>query len=529
MPTLIEYLVRKEGANRSGQLSLLNYSDRVLACLYELDDGDEDAWLIAVDVRPGPATRRRIRATIRLESVEKLFVRHNKDYLYYGTHSGMASHGHHEWVIKGIPLPDFASRAERHSLQLSNLVGSDIGCTVAFEIYNGYFYALSNQTSFDVQEVDWTSFYHCLRFPLDKPQKEDIEVNREIWRRQHTEGPINDSWTDLQLRKDERFGELLIVECRREWKGGGSHSQRTFYTQSIDFRKEDELGDTTPTQSSSLDGTESTCTRSIPHALPADDPLTSTLDENSKPNWAPPRTRLKRDYHDEPVAASKSYQTFTLAKTKYRTYNPSSSSFLDVVIDSTRSVSTAPSPFPRQQVRIRIGSRRLKSPLKKNGLLRERQISEETGQVRIGSEERFIDRDIRLWPPENAPSQLLDILNPSSDMSEVEASSDERSVVYMAGSSYSAKGRPIVLINFDAALNFAGLPLLDPRGLRSRRVDGSEGHCDVMLEPRRIEDCKGKQASQRVGPSGSVSGTVAPWFRTERAMYCDIGMGFRLR
>jgi len=529
MPTLLDYAVRGDRVNRRGQLTLLNYSECVLACLYETENDGQNAWLVALDVRPGPATRKRIRATIPLETTEKLFVRHNKDHLYYGTHSGIASHGHHEWVIRGLKLHNISPSTEVHVLQLSDLVGSDVGCTVAFEIHNGCFYALSNQTSFDVEEVDWTSYYHCLRFPLDKPRKSCIEVNREIWRRQHIEGPINDSWTDLRLRADERSGELLIVECRREWHGGGSKSIRTFYTQNIDFRLNHESETSACTQPTSVNGTAPTSTLPVPQPFPTDDPLTSTIDENSRPHWSPPGKRLPCNWHPEEHLASKPCQTFTLAKTKYRTYNPCSSSFLDVVLDNIAPIPATLIRRPPQRVRIRIGSRKRASPLNEDWTLRKPERCEETGQVLEGSEEAFIDRGVRLWPPDNAPVQLLNILNPCPDISEVEATSDERSIVYMAGSSSSPERKAIVLINFDPGMHFADLPFLDVGSSPSQYPHGHESRCSVVLEPRRLEVYRGKPASHPVGATGPASSTTAPWFRTERAMYRGIGLGFRLR
>lgn len=532
IPTLIEYAVRGDSKNRHGQLTLLNYSDRILVCLYEVENVDDDAWLIALDVRPGPATRKRIRVALRLDTSEKLFVRHNKDHLYYGTHSGFGSHGHREWVIKGIPLRNPGPSAETISLQLSELVGSDVGCTVAFEIHEGYFYALSNQTSFDVEEVDWTSYYHCSRFPLDKPRKECVEVDREIWRRQHIEGPINDSWTDLGLRVDEGSGELLIVECRREWQGGGSQSQRTYYTQPIGFQLNNESVESLiPAQLSSLDAAALVSTLSVAVALPTNDPLTSTIDASNKPHWAPPRKRLYSDFHAEEHASSNACPSFTLSKTKFRTYNPCSSSFLDLVLDNTTSPSADANRLPRQQLRIRIGSRKLASPLNEDGALRLPELNDETGEVLKGSEARFIDRGIRMWPSGNAPAELLDVLNPCSNLNEVEATSDERSIVYMTGSSPSTQDRAIVLINFDSAIEFPDLPLLDSRRARTQPLDVSEGRRDVTLESKRFEDHEGKsklRANRAVSTTVRVSGTTAPWFRSERAMYCDIGKGFRL-
>jgi hypothetical protein len=74
------------------------------------------------------------------------------------------------------------------------MVGSEIGSTICFKFYKGFFYALSNQTSFEVKEIDWTSFYHCVRFPLNSPYTDLLQKtkNKSMWRRQHREDPIND-------------------------------------------------------------------------------------------------------------------------------------------------------------------------------------------------------------------------------------------------------------------------------------------------------------------------------------------------
>jgi hypothetical protein len=110
-------------------------------------------------------------------------VRHTESFLYFGTHSGTGTHGHHEWRIQGISLDQKpASPPDTKPLQLKDFVGSDIGSTVAFEIHDGYFYAPSNQTSFDVEEVDWTSFYYCIRFRLKQPFKNALEINARIYR-----------------------------------------------------------------------------------------------------------------------------------------------------------------------------------------------------------------------------------------------------------------------------------------------------------------------------------------------------------
>jgi hypothetical protein len=89
-----------------------------------------------------------ILAAQELESTDKIFVRHNKQYLYYGTHSEIGTDGYKKWVISGY---DFRTRKWfDQKIHLPDMVGSEIGSTVCFEFYEGFFYALSNQTSFEV-------------------------------------------------------------------------------------------------------------------------------------------------------------------------------------------------------------------------------------------------------------------------------------------------------------------------------------------------------------------------------------------
>jgi hypothetical protein len=46
-------------------------------------------------------------------------------------------------------------------------------------------------TSFNLEEIDWTSYYYCIRFPVADPTA--VQTPKRIWRRRHIEGPINDT------------------------------------------------------------------------------------------------------------------------------------------------------------------------------------------------------------------------------------------------------------------------------------------------------------------------------------------------
>ena len=233
IPGLVTQAIPTIGESTRGLFQILYYSDDIVSCLYRSSTSlDPVAWLIAFNAKAG-----RILTTKELESTCKIFVRHNREFLYYGTHSEIGTDGYRNWVIRGY---DFKSmKWFDQKMCLSSIVGSELNSTVCFELHQGYFYALSNQTSFDVEEVDWTSFYHCVRFPQASPVRKDLEQtrDRDMWRRQLQEGPIDDRWTSLRLDADESTGDLKIIECRKEWKQGSSRSRKSCWAYGRDVRR----------------------------------------------------------------------------------------------------------------------------------------------------------------------------------------------------------------------------------------------------------------------------------------------------
>ncbi|KAI9709822.1 MAG: hypothetical protein M1812_007614 [Candelaria pacifica] len=539
---LLAHASQGDSGFHHGTATLLNYSDSILIVLCEPQVGEEEGWLLAVNVEVGTPTTRRVLISRKLQTSARIFARHDKSYLYYGTHSGIGSHGHHEWIVTGIPLngsPALCSDV----IQLDNFVGSDIGLTVFFEIHDGFFYALSNQTSFEVEEVDWTSYYNCFRFPVDHPNP-NIVQHRQIWRRNHVEGPINDSWTDLGLFIDESTGRLMIIEARREWQGGGSTSQRTYYTEPVVFPNPpspDEMPPNVLPASSSSVFASLAESKYFP-GLPINDPLVDTLTSGDKPHYEPPHIRIDKHTHPDDDGLSTMVPNFILAKTKVRAYNPCSSAFLDLV-DDPLPPSAATKFRIRQRLRIRVGSRKRASPdyedpdCDGHRLLKRPKIDPETDEPIEGSEEKFIDRGVHMWPPSNAAPELYDILNPiPSASNEVIGVADERTLIYMTGSSSSPQRRAIVLINFDSAIRFPGLQKLQSGidqtvcspSISSDRVVG------VELDGTRIggekNDSKGKRAVVRYPDTDSESHDKATsWFWTEEAQYLSIGKGFNLR
>ena len=459
---------------REATFALLSFADGYVSCVCRVKVPREE-HLIVLDVRPViPAGRRRFRLIRPLVRVKKLFVRHNAKYLCLGTHSGTGRDCHREWLIQTIDL-DTSKDLTLRPVQLRNFAGSDVGPTVSFEIKDDHFYAISNQTGFRDEEIDWTSYYVCLRFPLSDPT--NLQWKR-IWRRQHREGPISDTWTDISLQTDESTGQPIIVECRREWLNGASENFRTYYTQPLDWPGDENESHTatsasaadTPSDLSPLMTSMSTHIPGLPAYMPLqtypDDPLAALLDSSSKPNYEPPKKRVRRHFHPEysgPELISR--RDFIYSKTKYTTYNHSASAFIDLVNDPP-----APPKFfstPPDRLRLRIGSRKRKSPIDEQGeeggpgMLYPPEHDDDGEPIEY-SDERFQSRGIKLWPPNDAPRELISLLCPSGRAGNVDASSDDRCIVYSTNPlKADSTKRPIILVSFDPSIRVGTTKKLD--------------------------------------------------------------------
>ena len=434
-----------------------------------------------------------------------------QDFIVCGNHTGIGANSHHEWVIQVFSQPGTEGMTlNADPIQLERFFGIDVGQTIVFEIFDGYFYAVSNTSSPEVEEIDWTSYYHCYRFPLHNAKQETLQYT-QIWRRQHREGPINDSWTSLSLQKDEGTGKVTICEARREWKNGSSVQERNFYLQTLEFedsidpvRNDEETGNGEEFQDlqnliehpdcssrsdlSNIPGPlqisdPSDTLRPTNSAYPPNDVLVTAIDETNKPLYEPPRYRPPRGCHPESPASartslSKPPKTYILTNTKHRSYNLASSAFLDVVTeDSKRAFNTA-------QISLRIGARSLDSPIdiETTGRLREPLVDESTGSPLPGSEERFRDRGIHLWPPLNvAPSELLEVLQIKGASRKVEAVTDERSIILAIGGGGGGgrTAKKLVLVNFDPAIRFPGLEEIT---LPRNDTAGDASFGDVVLQ-----------------------------------------------
>ncbi|KAL8692567.1 MAG: hypothetical protein Q9218_002436 [Villophora microphyllina] len=448
------------------------------------------SWLVVLDVENYDEDFERLILAVDLWTPDQLIVRNTEKHLCVLTPTGTSATGRHrEWIVRIWDLEDSSPRPLL--LQIPELAVGESGHDLVFEVFDGHLYAVSTQSPNDMDEPEWTSYYTCCRVPLENPHPLTLETVK-IWRRHHNEGPINDLWTTLNLFQDESTGELTIIEARKEWTGGSSRQRRTWYKQALpaqftvpEVTKGEKDADTDPT-SPNDDGDQVFATSQIQDSLLSgtsnqDPPYLLVTPPKNNPqeveysgvprtlDQQPAHPRLLCNTHREyPLDAPipDVIDNSILAKSRYRAYNQGASAFLDLVVDDrTREYRGKWD----QQLRLRIGARRDGSPVDQFGFLYRRLIDQSTGGHVEGSEFRYCDTGIHLWPPADAPLALQDLLNGGSDprdkgdsrsswrtLGDVTAVSDERSILYLIkkkGSFEDDWGR-LVLVNFDKQIHF---------------------------------------------------------------------------
>ncbi|PYI26517.1 hypothetical protein BP00DRAFT_355793 [Aspergillus indologenus CBS 114.80] len=543
-------------------IRLMQYHDWNLAFTVERED-TEETWLIAVDMRPKLECHKtgRLRFITRLPDTRRLFVRLNTRYIYWGTHSMLSADGHLQWVVECADLQT-GRNTTRAPLILDNFSGHDISQNVCFGVYDDHLYAVSTMIGHEAEEIDWTSYYVWLCVsPTEETKQSTINFK---WRRQHREGPVNDTWSDLSLRVDEATKQLMILECRREWINSGSENIRTYYMQSLPSPAEIEQSK----QERFAGLLRRTRNAPPPPAVLPDEPLTRTLDSTNKPRYEPPQKRIRRHYHQEypPGTDLAKRRDFILARTKYRTYNLSSSTFVDLVTDAagpqpSHSINstTTSGRIPTDQLRLRLTSRKRKSPIDsageevEPGLLYPPELDDQDSSSRPPidhSEERFESLGVHMWPPDHAPAALTQLLSPTKRIasSEVRAAADERSLVYSVDAPDSGDGdQAILFINFDPLLRLPGLQRLDMtdgsvRAMKRPAQEAAEpthpagqgervrvGDVAQMESTRHTSFGAKRTAAARMGMSKGGRGSPVPSVREEGAMYLRLGRGFWLR
>jgi hypothetical protein len=163
---LDEAIPESRGCKRY-KFQLLYQSDGVVSCLYTHKRPDIAHWLVVFQ----PAKAKIVTAH-RLDSSNRIFVRNNSKFLFYGTQSDIGADSFRRWVLESFNLQ--TGKWVEDPLYLPDTVGSDVGSTICFEIIDDYFCVLANSTSFEVGGLEYTSYYDFFRFPLDRPSREYI-------------------------------------------------------------------------------------------------------------------------------------------------------------------------------------------------------------------------------------------------------------------------------------------------------------------------------------------------------------------
>ena len=516
------------------RIKLMSYQDNILVIMCIPRSSDLKSVIVAVNSQHRQMSdMNRVQLSVRISRSSTYFIRHDKEHLVYGYYSdiNVGWHGHREWQFWQFGLT--GSREGQKLPKLLNHPGMDIGTTVVFEIFDGYFYVLSNQSSVDTEEPDPESFYHVNRYNLNDGT---LQGPVQIWRRRHREGPIHDSWTEFALQRDECSGNLNITETRREWQDGHSDQKRTFYIEPLVFPSTAEsFVDPSIKGSSALATSESRVdSENSGRWTPPPDPMLSAELIVPIEQPSPLRRRIPRRYHPEYAGSQppSTFRDFRLAQTKFRTYNCSCMAFLDIVLDDQTSLIQ---PQRGSQIRLRVQSRTQSAPLDGKGFLRRLDIDERTGNVLIDSEDVFVDRGTKMWPLLTSPPGLVQLLNPGIGLNGFAAQADERSVVYTAGSGLGKDG-PIILINFDPAIQFPGLGKIDERtnerheqSIRGPEFsDGlreySQGAVGLIDQKRvLLSSAQGQQQENKAQNTGRVSR-----FKIEKALWQELGQGYQL-
>ena len=509
-----------EGTPQGSSLELVSYRDGILTlALWSSQNYPKTVSYFAIDV--GTRTSKRF-LKINQHFLPEKSPLANTDFQYRQHKSYLVRLYQEKWGYR-----DYQWFFEVHFLgkpwdedcqlgQFSNLLGSDIGSTVAFEIFDGFLYAVSSQQNLEAVEDETDSFYHCYKVDITQRSR-PVEAAR-VWRREHAEGPINDMWTHLALHRDEATGKLLIIESRHEYTvSSGSTHQRSHYTTVLPTRK---ICNDDPILDLSAQPLEpSIWTPKYIFPAPRQPNLNGVIPPSGQSAFDgfQHRPRLPCHVHTEQASASSCY---TRHKTRNVTYEPSSSTFLDVVSDDNPVVHCADR---KCSLRLRVGTRIVLPPLYSNGCLRQPIIDNDSEEVEH-SEEQFSDLETRLWPPLDAPAELIELLNVGTPahachVRALDVTSDERSIVYQVAGR-KVEDKAIVLVGFDPQMNFDSLPRLDvPNEVVSVGQHAGEVSKATCLKAR-VSDGVRHQGTNK-GMFCEVVEEVAEW-KTLRT-------GFRLR
>ncbi|KAI1439269.1 hypothetical protein GGR50DRAFT_690613 [Xylaria sp. CBS 124048] len=436
IPRLIQAAFPEVAPCRRYMFRVLYEAAGIVSCLFTSARDQTESWLLVIKPR-----EQRILETFRLASTTKIFVRNNENFLYFGTLSAEGDDGFPKWVLKGFDLRNLSWLPR--TMYLANVVGSDIGSTVCFEIFGDYFYGLSNRTMFEADDPHWTSYYYCFRFPLNQPSVDKMEFmnNEDSWRRNHAEGPIDERWGFLSLETDEANGGIVILECRKEWLGGQSGSRRTYYTTEVIFRRS---------------------TAGLANQRRARSNTTRRMGDHPSCDVPPPRRQPSHAHAGDDSTVA---MLLVRSRTHFSAYIRCCHTFIDLIDDLGEEDTSS-----LRRLRLRTGHRKLEPSTSTELEL----VSEESPWHTPWSLDEASNAEppvvppaeanaIFTWPPEHPPSEpnpslakVWELFHVESCQSRITAAGDERSVIY--ATSHSKMGpKSLVFLSFDPAARFEGM------------------------------------------------------------------------
>ncbi|KAF7549848.1 hypothetical protein G7Z17_g6116 [Cylindrodendrum hubeiense] len=499
----------------------VHYSHGIISSLYSHQDceGVAVSWLVVLRTKD-----LKVLAFHRLHSTQKLFVRNNGDYLVYGTKSQPGFDGFKRWALQRL---DFQKREWTSDLILWNFAGSNLGQDICFEIFDEYFYCLSNKNKLHPEHGKWNSYYHVVRFPLREATRESCKSPpmRNLWRRHAAEGPVDQRWDSLQITRDEVSGKLFIFDSRRECLPTNAQSQRTCYKKEIRFDPDDENGGLVRHPMSDI----------LRDTLPREE--SSSDEEGHDPNaWDSEthiETRPPENVHIGDNGALGSM--FTIGECFVRFYNSSCETFLDLIDESQRL---------RLRVRPKLDSTHGNAD-ETSGT-----CQDQSSNTQSNTSEKVrtkLHHGVKFWPPDQTSppnpelAQLHNILYPQIPLGEVDWAMDDRTLIYAPGHAARGRPRPLVLVSFDPAICLPGYPKMhlssaDPDGSNisppsephpaaeqaynipetsagSAVIDGVSGVSSVIATSD--AECQRNPSEPNVTPAP----TAEPWAKTYQALY----------
>lgn len=516
---MLDEAIPESRQSRKYTFQPLYFAHGVVSCLYRHTRPTHGNWLVVFN-----AYEQRILTARPIESTLKIFVRNNERFLCYGVWSSVGRDEGRRWALGAYEMS--TNTWLGHEIDLPEPIGSDIGSTVCFEIFGSYFYGVSSQTSLDDEVDDWMSYYTCFRFPLVPGVLQSIEHNiehaprRQLWRRCHFEGPIDDRWSFLRLIRDEATSELKVVESRKEWLARTSSARRTYYTTKVEFRPPLEQGSlyhNSPISVVSSPG--GACKTNEPDfitAPPRDPDLAHPGDDNSDALM------------------------FSPSKSPVRAYHSVCQTFMDLVDDPSV---CDPS---KQRIRLRAGRRRRwrasESDERAHLLAKPRQEPLDPFDRKVA--DMYKHEDVISWPPEQDVSNpdsnltsLYAVLNPPNHSGLIRGIWDERSILYAVEGNDGFQA--LVFLSFDPAIYLSGIMSFpsdlmannpfaqaDDAGLPERALPQEQGGVN-RWQSASVPNTTSSSHMKGASHNSTRNSGNGPWRTWDRAMYQNIGsIGF---